>query len=72
MGVGPVCWTSHPLAFPSGSWATFPMRGTVPRREGQGRVEQTEVKQSTQSRAELSSQRRASPQGHITALLSHN
>ena len=29
-GRGPVCWTSHPLAFPSGSWATFPTRGTVP------------------------------------------
>ena len=29
-GRGPVCWTSHPLAFPSGSWATFPMRGKVP------------------------------------------
>ena len=30
MGVAPVCWTSIPLAFPSGSWATFPTRGTVP------------------------------------------
>ena len=29
MGVGPACWTSLPLAFPSGSWATFPMCGTV-------------------------------------------
>ena len=31
MGVGPACQTSHPLAFSSGSWATFPTpRGTVP------------------------------------------
>ena len=32
MGVGPVCRTSLTLAFPSGSWATFPIRGTVPNR----------------------------------------
>ena len=30
MGVDPACQTSHPLAFPSGSWATFPMCATVP------------------------------------------
>ena len=30
VGVGPVCRTSHPLAFPSVSWATFPTCGTVP------------------------------------------
>ena len=30
MGVGPACRTSLPLAFPSGSWATFPTCGTVP------------------------------------------
>ena len=30
VGVGPTCWTSLPLAFPSRSWATFPMCGTVP------------------------------------------
>ena len=32
MGVGPACQTLHPLAFPSGSWATFPTCGTVPYR----------------------------------------
>ena len=30
MGVGPAYQTSLPLAFPSGSWATFPPRRTVP------------------------------------------
>ena len=30
MGVGPACRILHPLAFPSGSWATFPTCGTVP------------------------------------------
>ena len=30
MGVGPVCWTSLPLAFWSGGWATFPTCGMVP------------------------------------------
>ena len=30
MGMGPACQVLHPLAFPSGSWATFPMRGKVP------------------------------------------
>ena len=34
MGVGPACQTSHPLAFPSGSWAIFPMHGTVPYKTG--------------------------------------
>ena len=29
MGVGSVCQTSHPLAFPSGNWATFPTHGIV-------------------------------------------
>ena len=27
MGVGPACWTSLPLVFLSGSWATFPTYG---------------------------------------------
>ena len=30
MGMGPVCQTSLPLAFPSGGWATFPTHGLVP------------------------------------------
>ena len=30
MGMGPACRTSHLLAFPNGSWATFPTCRTVP------------------------------------------
>ena len=30
VGVGPARQPRSPLAFPSGGWATFPMRGTVP------------------------------------------
>ena len=33
MGVGPACRTSHPLAFPSGSWTTFHTHGTVSYRQ---------------------------------------